>query len=259
MREEIRNIFIISKYTFAEVLKSRILLNIFFLGIALLFFSYTATEFTFGAATKIALDFGLGALSFSSVGIAIFIGVNIVNKEIESRTIYIILSQPLSRSAFLIGRVTGMSLLLLVNIFILAVLTLLIYFLFGGEYQPLIIWCVALSFIEAVIVLNIAVLFSLITNITMSVVYTLMVFTIGHSVNDAIEITNNPSYEAFHPFVKAVAVFFPNLSKINIKGFVLYQKDLDFSYLASAFSYGIFYIIIIMFISSLIFKNKDLN
>ena len=93
MKQELLNIFIIAKYTFFEVLKSRILLNVFFLGMALLFFSYTATEFTYGAATKVALDFGLGALSLSAVGIAIFIGVNIVNKEIESRTIYILLSQ----------------------------------------------------------------------------------------------------------------------------------------------------------------------
>jgi ABC-type transport system involved in multi-copper enzyme maturation permease subunit len=258
MKQELLNIFIIAKYTFFEVLKSRILLNVFFLGMALLFFSYTATEFTYGAATKVALDFGLGALSLSAVGIAIFIGVNIVNKEIESRTIYILLSQPLSRTAFLIGRVTGMSILLLVNILILGVLTLLIYFLFGGEFQPLIIWCVVFSFVEAVIVLNIAVLFSLITNITMSVVYTLIVFTIGHSINDAIEMTNT-SYKVFNPIVKSFAVFIPNFSKINIKSFVLYQKNLDLSYLVGALSYGLFYIMIIMLISSLIFKNKDLN
>ena len=209
--------------------------------------------------TKVALDFGLGALSFSSVGIAIFIGVNIINKEIESRTIYIILSQPISRHSFLIGRTLGMILLLCANIAILATLTLIIYFIFGGIFQPLMIWCVLFVLLESVIVLNIAILFSLITNITMSVVYTIILFTLGHAVSEVLELTKGSHYADFHSIVKFSSYFLPDLSKINIKEFVLYQESLGAGYLFKAGSYGITYIIILMLISNLIFRKKDLN
>jgi ABC-type transport system involved in multi-copper enzyme maturation permease subunit len=256
---EIKNILVISKYTFFEVLKSKVLINVFFLGIGLLFFSYAATEFTYGAAKKIAIDFGLGALSFSSVGIAIFIGVNIINKEIESRTIYIALSQPIQRSSFLIGRVLGMSLLLFVNILILAVMTLSIFLLFGGELNSLIIWSVVFAFIEAVVVLNVAVLFSLVTNITMSVVYTLILFTIGHSITDVIALTDNPNFQGFHKICKFFSNFVPDLSKLNIKQFVIYNQTLETSYLFSAFSYGLIFTLILIFFSSILFHRKDLD
>ena len=259
MKNELKNIFIISKYTFYEVLKSRILLNVFFLGVALLVFSYAATEFTFGTPKKIAIDFGMGALSISAIGIAIFIGVNIINKEIESRTIYIILSQPLKRTSFLIGRILGMSFLLGLNILILSLLTLAIYFLFGGEFQPLILWSILFSFIESIIILNLAVFFSLVTNVTMSVLYSIILFISGHAIVNLIEITNSPLYATSHKIAKTLAIFIPNLSKLNIKQFLIYNHSLESSYLFSALGYGIFYAAIIMFVSAVVFNKKQLN
>ncbi|MBT7608524.1 MAG: ABC transporter permease [Bacteriovoracaceae bacterium] len=259
MISEIRSLLIISKYTFFEVLKSKILINVFFLGIGLLFFSYAATEFSYGAAKKIAMDFGLGALSFSSIGIAIFIGVNIVNKEIESRTIYLALSQPITRSSFLIGRLLGMSLLLLLNILILALMTLFTYFILGGQLNPLVLWCVVFAFLEAVVVLNIVVLFSLITNITMSVVYTILLYMIGQSITDVIALTDVPNRKGLHILTKAIATFIPDFSKLNIKQFVLYQQNLETTYLLNALFYSIMVIVILIFFSSLIFHKKELD
>jgi ABC-2 type transport system permease protein len=259
LKTAIRNTLIISKYTFFEVLKSKILLNVVFLGFALLVFSYAATEFTFGAPQKIALDFGLGALSFSTMGIAIFIGVSIINKEIESRTIYIILSQPLTRSAFLTGRILGMTMLLFLNILILAILTLIIYFIFGGEYQSLILWSVLYSFLESFIILNVAVLFSLITNVTMSVIYTIIIYISGHAINDVLNIVSSFKYEMLQYLCEGIAIVIPNFSKINIKDFVLYKSTLESSYLFGALAYGLFYAIILMTISSIIFHKKDLD
>lgn len=259
MFNELRNIFIIGKYTFYEVLKSRILLNVFFLGVGLLLFSYAATEFTYGTPRKVAMDFGMGALSFSAIGIAIFIGVNIINKEIESRTIYIILSQPLKRVSFLIGRILGMSFLLALNILILSVLTLIIYFVFGGEFQSLIIWSIVFALIEAVLILNIAVFFSLVTNVTMSVIYTIVLFISGHAIVNLIEITSKPVYATSNAIAKFLSIFIPNLSKLNIKQFILYNSNLEASYLFSALGYGVFYTLIIMFISVVVFNKKQLN
>ncbi len=234
-------------------------MNVFFLGLALLVFSYVATEFTYGTPQKVALDFGLGVLSLSAVGIAIFIGVNIVNKEIESRTIYIILSQPLKRQSFLIGRLLGMTLLLFLNTLILSVLTLAIYFAYGGDFQPLFLWSILFSFLEAVIVLNISVFFSLITNITMSVVYTIIIFIMGHATSAVLEITEKGAFMAYHSFIKVISFFIPNLSKINIKNFVLYQPSMELEFLISSLLYSAGWILLLIFISSIMFKNKELN
>src|SRR5690606_26795267 len=118
--------------------KSKILYNILFLGIGLLVVTYIAQQFTYGAPSRVALDFGIGVLSLSSVGIAIFMGVGLLSKEIENRTVYMIISRPVKRSSFVLGRILGLNFILLLNILILAALTLMVYFFTGGVIQPLI-------------------------------------------------------------------------------------------------------------------------
>src|SRR4051812_6786124 len=99
--------FIISYYTFKEILKSKILVNVFFVGLALMGITYVATEFTYGVPEKIAIDFGLGTLSFSSLGISLFLGVGLLSKEIESRTLYMVISRSVPRYAFILGKIAG--------------------------------------------------------------------------------------------------------------------------------------------------------
>ena len=135
--KELKNIKTIASYTFQEVLKSKVLYNIMFLGIGLLIVTYVAQQFTYGAPSRVALDFGVGALSLSSVGIAIFMGVGLLSREIENRTVYMIVSRPVKRSSFVLGRILGLNMILVLNILILSILTLLVYFLTGGSMNPL--------------------------------------------------------------------------------------------------------------------------
>jgi ABC-2 type transport system permease protein len=102
---KLNKIFTITKYTFLDLYKSRILLNCLFLGILLLAATILASEFTYGTPEKVALDFGLGVTSISTVAIAIFMGVSLIANEIESRTIYLVLSRNIGRSDFIIVKV----------------------------------------------------------------------------------------------------------------------------------------------------------
>ena len=109
------------------------------------------------------------------------------------------------------------------------------------------------------LVLNIVVLFSLITNITMSVVYTILLYMIGQSITDVIALTDVPNRKGLHILTKAIATFIPDFSKLNIKQFVLYQQNLETTYLLNALFYSIMVIVILIFFSSLIFHKKELD
>ena len=85
----LRKIAIVAAYTFRE--------------------TYVATEFTYGVPERVALDFGLGMLSLSSLSISLFLGVSLLSKEIESRTVYMVISRPVPRFAFIIGKILGLS------------------------------------------------------------------------------------------------------------------------------------------------------
>ena len=156
---ESRKILIIARYTFIEIYKSRIFLNIIMLGIALVGICYIASEMTYGVPARIVLDFGFGITSLASVAISIFMGSGLIFNELEKRTVYMILSRPVSRHVFLMGKVFGMSLILIINILLLGISTIFLYWIFDGEVSGLLFWNLFFTFLESVLMLFIVVFF----------------------------------------------------------------------------------------------------
>ena len=129
---------IVAYYTLREIIKSKVLLNTVLIGLGLLVLTFVAYSFSYGSPARIAIDFGVAALSLSTVGIAIFFGTSLITNEIENRTIYLVISRPLSRLDFLIGKTLGLSGVLILNTLILSIFTLSLYFFIGGIFEMLI-------------------------------------------------------------------------------------------------------------------------
>lgn len=259
MKNDIKKILIIARYTFVEIYKSKIMMSIVFLGLALVVVSFVASEFSYGVPERVALDFGFGSLTFSSVGMAIFIGVNLIAKEVENRTVYMTLARPVRRYSFILGKILGLSCILLVNILLLGSLSVAFFLYLGGVFTPLLIWMIAFAFLESLLALLIVILFSLMTNITLSVVYTIAIYIAGHAISD---ITLLPYVKAtpwLEETINLYAWIFPNFSKINIKDYAIYKQTLSFSYLSSAGAYATSYAIMLLMFSSLIFNKKNLD
>lgn len=259
MRNDLKKILIIARYTFIEIYKSKIMMSILFLGLALIVVSFVASEFSYGVPERIALDFGFGSLTLSSIGMAIFIGASLIAKEVENRTVYMTLSRPVRRYSFLFGKILGLAGILLVNILLLGFLSIGFYLYLGGEFHPLLLWMIAFAFLEAFLAMLIVILFSLVTNITMSVVYTLTTYVLGHAINDVVLLP----YVKANPWLEETINFyswiFPNFSKINIKDYAIYKQTLSLSYLASAGAYALAYATMLLMLASLIFHKKNLD
>jgi ABC-2 type transport system permease protein len=254
-----KNIAIVTKYTFIEVYRSKLMVSLIFLALSLIVISYIASEFAYGAPAKIALDVGLGIMSVSNLIISIFIGATLLSKEIEQRTLYMILSRPISRVSFLFGKILGLSTVLLINSLLLGILSILLFLYFGGEFQPLFAWALYFSFLEALTVLIFAIFFSLLTNTTLSVVYTIIIFIIGHAINE----TSKILFLKFSPFLKNIlelgSILIPNFYRLNLKDFVLYQQNISNDYLIMTHIYLFFYLVTLISVTSLVFKNKNLD
>lgn len=235
------------------------MLGLVFLGLGLVVITYVASEFAYGASAKVALDVGLGITSLANLGIAIFIGSTLLSKEIEQRTLYMILSRPISRVSFLLGKLTGLSSVLFLNSLLLGALSIFLFIQQGGEFQPLFLWALLFSFLESLIVLSFAVFFSLITNVTLSVICSFAVAVAGHAINE----TSTTIFVKLSPILKPVFdtffFFIPNLYKLNLKDFLLYQQSISAQYLYSVGFYVVLYLIAILGVVMLIFKNKNLD
>ena len=249
----------VSKFTFLEVYRSKLMVGLLFLALGLLIVSYVASEFAYGASSKVALDLGLGVMSLSNIGIAIFIGSTLLSKEIEQRTLYMILSRPISRTSFLLGKIFGLSTVLFFNSILLGGLSVFLFLKLGGQFQTLFFWAILFSFLESLIILVFAVFFSLIANMTLSVICTFAVFVVGHALNE----TSKIMFLKISPVLKSILdvsfFFIPNLYKLNLKDFLLYQQVIDQKYLLMNLAYAGIYLSAILIIVMLIFKNKNLD
>ncbi len=141
-------------------------------------------KLTLGDPMKIIKDFGLGSISIGGTLIAIFVGIGMVYKEMEKRTIYIILSKPLARWQFLMGKYLGLSLTILVEVAVMTILLFGLCFVYEKAVPWLLLTAIVPIYIEILVILAFAVFFSAFSSPFLSGMFTLAVFIIGHFTQD---------------------------------------------------------------------------
>ena len=250
---------VVALYTFKEILKSKILINVFFVGLGLMIVTYVATEFTYGVPERVAVDFGLGMLSLSSIAISLFLGVGLLSKEIESRTVYMIISRPIHRYSFIIGKILGLMGIQLVNLVVLSGMILSASYLLGGEVNSLLIWTVGFIFLESLLLLLVVSFVSLLANNVLTVLFSLVILLLGHSIKE----TQNSLFVQKNPLLNGLLEIYhfvlPAFYKLNLKDFVIYEKSLPFSYLGSSLIYGVVYSTALLFLIIAVFNKKNLD
>ena len=249
----------VANQTFREIYQSKILLNVLILGFVIGGAIFLSSELTYGAPSRIGLDVGLGVLSISSVGIAMFMGATLIDKEIKNRTLYMVISRPVSRHVFYMGKMLGLSGILLINILLLCLFVLGLYSMVGGHWHYLILWSVGFILLESLVIMFSVVFFSLISNTIVSVLITLTIYVAGHAVESVKETMLFKTDALLSNFIDLYSKLMPNLSKFNIKAFVLYNGKLTDTFLYTSFGYGILWIIIFATCSAFIINKKDFS
>lgn len=255
---QINKVATILRYTFLDLYKSKILFNCFLLGILLLMATIIASEFTYGTPSKVAIDFGLGVTSLSTVIIAIFMGVTLVAKEIENRTVYVVLSRDISRADFILGKIFGLMGILLLNVMILFSLSMMFFVYLGGKIDSVIIFSVIFSSLEAVTCLLLVVFFSLITNSVLSVIFTAGVYIVSYTIPYGLKFSQI-HYPVASKFLSVIEFIFPSFYNLNIKGHVLYKEFLSLEFLLKNLTIGTSYILGLLILITYIFNRKSLD
>src|SRR5437868_4827364 len=126
------------------------------------------------------VDLGLSASLLFGAFISIFVGVGLVYKEIESRTVYAIFSKPVGRGEFIVGKYLGLCLTLLVNVAVMGVgVMLALLYVEGGRLISPVWAATLLIFLELTILTGVAIMFSSFSSPALSALLTLFVFVIG--------------------------------------------------------------------------------
>jgi ABC-type transport system involved in multi-copper enzyme maturation permease subunit len=243
--------------TFRESARNKIFYLLVFFGILFALSSKLISFLTLGDAMKVLKDTGLAAINFFSVLIAIFTGINLVYKEIEKRTIFNILSKPVSRDQFILGKFLGLALTMLTALAAMAGIFFLFVWLSGGGLDLKIILYFFMLYLELLIIVALSLLFSSFTTPILAFIFTVSLYLIGHVMWTFNEFKMVLKIPAWRTFTLIIYYLLPNLDKFNIKNEVVLNAAFNPWTILFSILYALAYILALLAVTILIFRKRE--
>ena len=249
-------IWTVAACTVREAVRDKLLYNLVVFALLLIVSTILLSRLTLGDFHRLVLDVGLAAINLFGVVIAIFVGVGLVNREIERKTIYVVLSKTIPRWQFLLGKYVGLAGTVAANVAIMAVGLALVLWLMGipvrGELAAVLLAiCLELWVLTAV-----ALLCSTVTSTTLSVICTLTVYVVGHSIGQLT--TFGEQLDPIGRTVVTVAAYvLPDLERFNLKGLVIEPQPFGSLQVFGLIAYGLTYIGFLLALATAVFQRRD--
>ena len=248
--------------TFKETIRDRVLYVILLFAVLMCLLAIILGSLSVGNNIKIILDFGLASINIFGVILSIFIGTSLVFKEIDRRTIYIILSKPIDRWEFILGKFFGLSFTLTIIVSLMSAIFLLLLLLYNIPAQQLYLAFVSvvLIMVELYLITAIAILFSSFSTPLLSMVFVGCIWVIGHFNPTMLELAKFANSDIVLNLVTFLHYIFPDLSVFNIKNNIdNLEYVLNLSEVGWKMLYGLFYSATVLMIAILAFNRKEFN
>jgi Cu-processing system permease protein len=234
------------------------------LGIILLAVGFIASalllaELALDERARVIKDWGLFCVSIFGVGLAILMGVNQVHKEVRRKTLYVVLSRPIGRWQYVVGKVLGLSITLLIEVGALSLAMMILLWSEGISTDALLFSALLLSLVEILLVAALAVFFASFSSPYLSGLFTLGLFVVGRSIPVLDKLTDRITVPAARGVLKALVQILPDLSSLNISTQAIHGMSIPASELLTIVAYGIGYMIVLMATSAWIFSRRDLT
>jgi len=250
----------IARNAFREAVRDRVLYNLVLFVLLLTLASIFIGELSGGQERKVIVDLGLSAMLLFGVFIAIFVGVGLVYKEIERRTIYAVFSKPVGRGEFLVGKYLGLCLTLLVNVLVMGVGVSLALMYVSGGWDPLIptIWpAVLLIYLELMLVTAVSLLFSSFSSPALSALLTFMVFIIGHFSADLKGLAGSMGSTSARWLFTGLYYLLPNLANYSFITPAAHGRAPAAGFVFATGLYALVYIAVILAAATLVFSRRN--
>jgi Cu-processing system permease protein len=262
-------ILIIAVNAFRETIRDKILYNLALFAIGLILFSLMLGEWSVFARQTVISDFTLAVMSLMGLMMSIFVGIGLIQKEIQRKTILTLLAKPLPRWHFIVGKYLGLLMVLAMNLAVMTLVFFLVLIFIGVRPQASLLPAIYLIFLEMAVITAAALLFSAFSTPTMSALFTLGIYVAGHLAGDIVNHldfihkygSRLPGTPVITPFteklIKSVYYVIPNLENFNIRARVVYDLPIGEHYVLYTTGYGLVFIGMYLLIASLWFSKRD--
>ncbi|MEO8483800.1 MAG: ABC transporter permease [Acidobacteriota bacterium] len=267
-----RRVTLVALHVFRESVRDRVLYAIAAFAVAIVAASILIGQITAGQDVKIIKDIGLATIELAGIAMSVFVGIGLVSREIERRSIFALLAKPLPRAEFVVGKYLGLVLTIVVNI---AAMTVALYLMLAfldwraspdqrlgwdtAATDPRLLVAVGLITVEMALLTAVALFFSTFSSSALlSLMFTLGLFVAGffgddlRHFGDIIEVA--PMVGAF---VSALGWVLPAFSAFDVKAQVVHGIPVPPGFVVWTIAYGGAYIVGLLAASIALFSRRE--
>lgn len=210
-----------------------------------------------GHELRLVIDFGLGAIDALLVLLALMLGSRLVARDLDMRIVYTLLSKPVTRTAYLVGRFLGAAAALWLLLAVLGAVFYAMLFVTTQAAPPIFLGALVLFGVEAMVILALTLLFSLVTAPMLAVIYVMALFLIGQNLQ-LIRDFGLKEGGVYELFAQLAYHLLPNLETFNLKNQVIYGETLPLGQWLWALGYGASLLVLLLTFSALALRAKEL-
>lgn len=266
-------IFSLAAITYKEGIRSRSVFGILLFSLFILGLNIAVAGFFMRDIGKVTVDMNLSALSFSGLLLVLFVGLNLMAKDIDKKTIHLVLSKPISREGYIWGKFFGITLFVFVSLLVLFVFscaTVFLLFHMYPDYFEGFVWgtffisCFFI-FIKLSVLSAIVIFFSSITTSSfITLVFSICAYIVGATIEEVIFYLKSGFREesispALQRFIEIIAYIFPNFSVFDFKTEAAHGLPVAFDRLGLSLGYAVIYIVLVLLLASVIFRRREFN
>lgn len=266
-----KQIWLLAKITYKEGVRNRILLGILLVALLSSAFNLVFSQMFAHDLSKVSVDMGLSTVSFAGLAVIFFMGINLLARDFEKRTIYMVISRPISRWQYVLGKFTGLALMVGTSVGILGLFAaagVKTSMLMAPDFIPVnYSWAifglsVLYSYLGLLIITAMAQLFTcLFSSSYIALLITACAYFIGHNVELVRKtfIESSEMNRFYNSLIEVVTWLFPNLQAFDLKIAAGYGLPLEPVSLCWTAMYGLSYIGVVLTLSVCIFQRRELS
>jgi ABC-type transport system involved in multi-copper enzyme maturation permease subunit len=243
--------------TVREAIRNRVLYTLLFFALALIGTGVLLSTLSYVERDRILQDVGLAAIRLFSGMIAIFVGIGLIHKEVERRTIFTILSKPIGRSEFLLGKYLGLVATLFLQIGVMSACFAAVSLAVGAPLGPAYAAALAGVAVEVAVVVAVAVFFSSFTTPMLAGLFTAGLWMIGHLSRDLRSLGAQSNTDSVRQVTEWLYRLLPDLQAFDLSIHAVHGLPLTLSDALLPLAYGLGYVILVLVAASAIFERRD--
>lgn len=242
---------------FREARRNRVTVVVAAFALGMVVFAGLLTNLSISTFDRVLTDVGLGAMSITLVMLAVFLSSGMLSREIERRTLFLIVSKPVSRAQFLLARFAGNMLTLAVLLTMMALLFFGMVALYGTALTQAQVVAIVMLWFELLVLSSIGFLMSSFSSQMVSATVTVGSYFAGHLSGDIYNLANKPDAGLLGTLGKAIYYALPNLEKVNFRPQATYELPTPVQDLLGPAAYSVGYSAIMLALAVILFERRD--